>query len=250
MRKNLSLLAAAAVFLLAGGCGSGNAFSDAVPESQQEDRVVWSTLYCDVSFWYPPVWELAQGTITGDITQQTGVALETVVPAQDADRQLSKMLINDELPDLISVVDPTVIGQLTSSGKVWKLDEFLRKYCPDSHLLTNFPEDMKQELIKRDGGWYAYPSHINSADARRIWEPCDPYYVDYVTYNDNNAIVWNGDLLEQLDLSIEELSAEKQVWDALEKAKQSEITENQKKIVPLLIDGTDFVDSTVTSSPT
>lgn len=228
--------------LLTGGCRQ----SRKLPETQEaQEEIIWAELYCDVDWWHPAAWSTENGTITGGITEKTGVALKTTVPLRDADKQLSLMLLEDELPDLITVVDSTRIGQLTSSGKVWELEEFLEKYCPDSHLLREFPEDIKQALIKRDGAWYAYPSHMNSADAREIWEPCDSYYWDLVNYSDNNAIMWNRSLLEQLGLSADELSTEEQVMEAWEKAKESGITVDGEKMIPLLIDGAEYWDPTV-----
>ena len=133
------------------------------------------SLLCDVNFWEPPVWDSTEGTITGDISKKTGSVLNVMETTQDADTQLKILLLNDKLPDLVSVVDSTAISQLVSSGKVWRLDEFLQTYKPYSHLLTFFPEDMKAELIKRDGAWYAFPSHMNSTDAREKWPPTTRY---------------------------------------------------------------------------
>lgn len=240
--RGMVLILPAVCALLAGGCGQSRKTAE-MQEMQEE--AVWAELYCDVDWWRPAAWSTESGTITGGITEKTGVALKTTVPLQDADKQLSLMLLEDELPDLISVVDSTVIGQITSSGKVWELEEFLEKYCPGSHLLKEFPEDVKRALIKRDGAWYAYPSHINSADARKIWEPCDSYYEDLVNYSDNNAIMWNRSLLEQLGISLEELSTEEQVIAAWKKAKESGITADGETIIPLLIDGSEYWDPTV-----
>ena len=242
--KMTALVFLAVCALLAGGCSRGKSAEETAQERASEE-VAWAELYCDVDWWHPAAWDIAGGTITGDITEKTGVALKTTVPLRDADKQLSLMLLSGELPDLITVVDPTVLGQLVSSGKVWRLDEFLEKYCPDSHILKDFPEDIKQALIKRDGAWYAYPSHINSADARKIWEPCDQYYWDLTNYSDNNGIMWNRDLLEQLGISVDELSTETQVMEAWKKAKESGIAVNGKTIIPLLVDGSGYWDPTV-----
>ena len=242
--KRWLVLFIAGILTVTGGCSSK------IPETGKENttseltEVTQAELFCDVDWWHPPAWTTQEGTITGDITASTGVALETIVPQQDADKQLSLMLLEDNLPDLLTVTDPTVIGQLTSSGKVWKLDEFLEEYCPESHLLTEFPEDMKRALVCRDGAWYVLPSHVNTADAREIWKPCDIYYSDQANYSDNNGIMWNRSLLEQLGLSATELSTEDQVKAAWKKAKESGITVNGQKIVPLLIDGSSYWDST------
>lgn len=241
--KRWLVLVAAGLIAFSAGCGQN------IPETEtakkEPEEITQAELFCDVDWWHPPAWTTQKGTITGDITAVTGVELETTIPQQDADKQLSLMLVNDELPDLMTVTDATVIGQLTSSGKIWKLDEFLEKYCPDSHLLTEFPEDMKQALIRRDGAWYALPSHINTADAREIWEPCDTYYWDLANYSENNGIIWNRELLEQLELSTEDLKTEEQVMAAWKKAKNSNITVDGQRIVPLLVDGSGYWDSTL-----
>ena len=40
------------------------------------------------------------------------------------------------------------------------MEEFLKKYDPSSTLLANFPEDVKQALIARDGAWYCVSEAI------------------------------------------------------------------------------------------
>lgn len=211
----------------------------------QDDPVDYVSLYCDVDFWNPVEWSTEENTITGDITEKTGLALEITVPDQEADKKLSLMMLNDEMPDIISVTDSTVISQLTSSGKVWRMEEFLETYCPGSHILEDFPWDVKQELIKRDGDWYAYPSHINSSDAAQIWNPSSQYYVDYNTYNYSYVIMWNRNLLRRLGISEDELHTEEQVLAALEKASESGLEVKRKSIIPLLVDGSSYAETTL-----
>ena len=205
---------------------------------------VRAKLFCDVSFWRIPEWKETEGSITGGITEKTGLALDIIVPAQDADTQLKIMLINDELPDIISVTDSVTISQLVSSGKVWQIDEFLEAYKPDSHILEDFPEDVKHEMILRDGGWYAYPSHINSAEERAKWETSE-YVENYVRYNNNNAMIWNRALLEQAGLKEEELKTQEQVLAALERAKSMKLKADREDAILLLIDGKDYQGTTL-----
>lgn len=234
------------LFLLAmclmNGCSGSNSKQSQIDNS---DEYVGVSLFCDVNFWEPPYWNITEGTITGDISRITGLALNITVPPQNADTKLRLMLLNNNLPDIISLTDSTTISQLITSGKVWKLDEFLREYCPESHLLTSFPEDIKEELIKRDGGWYALPSHINSTGAREIWKPNSVFYEELVTNKDNNAIIWNKNLLEQVGLNLEDLKTETQVLDALEKVKQMNLTVDGEPVIPVLVDGKDYQDPTI-----
>lgn len=213
-----------------------------VYEDSEKTQYANITLYSDVSFWEPPSWDTSKGTITGDISKKTGVTVDVEVPTQEADTRLKLKILDDDLPDVMAITDETTIHQLVTSGKVWKMDEFFEKYKPDSHILSEFPEDVKRELIKRDGAWYVLPSHVNSPDAREIWEPCITYWNDVAEYSDNNAIIWNKHLLQQLDLKEEDLQTEEQVLAAFEKAKNSGITVNGEEIIPLILDGKAYQD--------
>lgn len=218
-----------------------------MPENAAATELPYEILnaYSDVNFWIAPKWDVTENTVMGNITKATGVALDFHIPAQDGDRQLSLMLLNDELPDIISVTDENIIGQLVSSGKVWNLEELLTTYCPDSHLLTAFPEDVKAELIRRDGGWYAYPSHMNSIDAAEIWKPNDEFYVEYKKYSYNNGILWNRRILERLGLDVEDLKTEEQVLDAFHMVQDSQLQVNGSDVIPVLLDGVDYQTSSL-----
>lgn len=213
----------------------------AAEETEEEpvgEEYVHISLFMGVEFWHGPEWDISEGTVTGDISEATGLVVDVMPCLEDPNRQMSLMLVNDELPDVISVTDGTVIGQLASSGKVWELEEFLETYRPDSHILRDFPEDMKYELTKRDGGWYAWPSHIYSRDAKKTWK-AGAEYRELADYGDNRAIMWNRKLLEQLGISTEELHTEEQVLAALEKAGRI------GELIPLLIDGDAWTGNTL-----
>ena len=113
-----------------------------------ENNYTELTLFSDVSFWNPPVWSFEEGSISAGISKKTGAYLDFTIPPQDASKKLSLMILKDELPDLIVATDKNVINQLIRSGKVWSLQDFFETYCPDSHLLKDFPKDRKQEYIR------------------------------------------------------------------------------------------------------
>ena len=54
---------------------------------------VTATLFSDVDFWEVPDWSLDAGTLSAEISEQTGLMLETIIPPQDADRALSLLLL-------------------------------------------------------------------------------------------------------------------------------------------------------------
>ncbi len=209
-------------------------------EQQDYADISW---YSDIDVWKPPVWDTTEGTITGDISKKLGVQIELEIPDKNADNQLKWMLINDELPDVISVVDETTENQLATSGKVWRIDEFFEKYKPDSHFLKTYPEDIKQVAVKRNGGWYAIASHIISEDACKEWKPSEQYWIDRRLYGDNSEIIWNRKLLDQLGISIEEVHTEEGIYAALEKAKKADITVNGEAVIPFLLDGKDYYET-------
>ena len=221
------------------GCSAENHGPD-TGKTDLNPAFVTATLFSDVDFWEVPDWSLDAGTLSAEISEQTGLMLETIIPPQDADRALSLLLLKNELPDIMALTDASAIQQLISSGKVWNLEEFLKRYCPDSDLLTDFPEDMKQALIRRNGAWYSYPSHINSLDAKKIWKTNTSYYEDYDQYGTTVAVIWNRDLLEKAGLDLEDVQTESQVLKAFQKVKDMDLTVDGQEVIPLLMDGASY----------
>ena len=232
------------LFLMVSGLTFAACEGQKETQEKKDAEYVHPSLFCDVNFWKPPQWETKKGSITGEISEKTGVVIDTSVPAQDGDKQLSRLLVNGELPDMASVTDSTMISQLVDSGKVWDLEEFFETYLPDSHILRDFPEDVKEMLKERDGGWYAWPSHIDSDDARNQWPPTAECYADEEEYLWNCGIIWNRRLLDELGLSIEHLETKEEVLRAFERAKQWN-QQKEEEIIPLLVDGKDYQEFTL-----
>ncbi|GHT95625.1 ABC transporter substrate-binding protein [Spirochaetia bacterium] len=230
------------LFVLVGVLAAAGVFAGPKQDSSGGVKASW---FSDVSFWNPPAnWNLDENTITGTISKATGVQFEMNIPPEDGASKLSLMLISGNLPDVMSVTDATLIKELVASGKVWKMEEFLKQYDPQSHLLRDFPEDVKQAMIFRDGGWYAYPSHINSADARKQF-PSIEFYNDDPLYRDGKALMWNLDLLARAGLNQNELLTEAQVLAAWKKVAAMNLTVDGAPVIPLLVDGTRYQDHTL-----
>ena len=226
--------------------------TQATPDTAESAEPVTLKWFSDVSFWNPPLtWSTDPNTFMGIITKKTGVKFSMNIPPQDGDTKLSLMLVSGDIPDVITVADPgnttNIISKLVKSGKMWSLDELIKKYDPTSHLLTDFPNDIKKELIKRDGGWYAFPSHIASDDLRKIYPPSSQYYVDRNKYQYNDTIMVNGKLLEQAGIELSSLSTEQGLLDALKKVKDSNLKVNGADVIPLLVDGKNYWDTTMRS---
>lgn len=229
------------ILFLMGGC------KPAAPSHQKQNTELDTiTLFSDVDFWDLPDWSLEEGSISAEISKQTGLVIDNMIPPQDAKRILSSLFLKEELPDLIVLEDAEMAHQLAISGKVWNLQELLELYYPDSHLLKRFPEDMKQELIRRDGAWYAYPSHINSLDAKEIWQCPGKYYDKIDQYSTTLAVIWNRSLLKKFGLTAQDLKTKNQVFAAFEKVKAANQNSENGQIIPLLLDGSLYQDYSLT----
>lgn len=208
------------------------------------DKVTW---FSDVNFWNPPTkWDTAEGTVMGGITKATGLEFEMNIPAEDGATKLALMIVNGELPDIISITDTNTMKELVDSGNVWDMEEFLTQYDPESPLLKGgYPEDVKQRQIERDGGWYAFASHLNSPGSREIFPPCDEYYTWDIQYGENYGILWNDTVLKEFDLKVEDLRTEEQVLEAFKKVKESDKTVDGASYIPILVDGNVYNEATL-----
>lgn len=215
-------------------------------ENDTLSEVLPLTWFSDVSFWHPPEdWDCSEDTVQGVLTQKTGLTFEMEIPPEDAETKLSWMLANGELPDIISITDEKMIDKLTASGEVWRMDEFLETYDPDSHLLKDFPGDIKEGLTERDGGWYALPSHLSSEDNRARYAEISTFYQELQKYHENNAVIINEQLMEASGITLEELKTETGFVQALQKVKSMGLSVNGKPVIPLLYDGNAYQESSL-----
>jgi putative aldouronate transport system substrate-binding protein len=252
-RLTVSLLI---VFLFMSACGttgstdvgkkdksSTTGDSSSTTTSQEPVQLEW---FSNISFWNPPAtWNTDPNTVQGVITEKTGLTFEMKIPPQDADTKLSLLLVSGDLPDVITITNDTLIKKLVDSGKLWRMDELLQQYDPDSHLLKAFPEDIKQALILRDGGWYAYPSHMDSLDARSMYPPSDEYYEDGYKYRNNGAIMFNASLMEKAGITLDDVQTEDGLLAAFQKIVDMNLTVDGAAVIPLLVDGKTYQDSTL-----
>jgi putative aldouronate transport system substrate-binding protein len=198
-------------------------------------KVIW---FADASFWNPPQpWNTDPNTVEGTITKKTGLTFDFNIPPQDAVTKLSLMLAtSDKLPDVITVSDNILIKKLIQADKVWKLDDFLKKYDPSSPLLTKFPNDLKKALVERDGDWYSYPSHMYTPDATKLYPPSSDYYADSAKYTGGHGgLMFNEQIMQQAGISPDDLKTEDGVLAAFKKVKG--MTFNGSPVIPLQIDG-------------
>lgn len=209
------------------------------------DKAVW---FSTIDFWNPPTtWNTDPTTVPGAITDKTGLTFEFNIPAQDGETKLNLMLVSGggDFPDVVTITNEVLGKKLIEAGKVWELDEFLQQYDPESHLLTDFPADVKKAIVSRDGGFYAYPSHISSEDARKVYPPSGEFYVELVEYASNGAIVVNSRILEEAGLTLADIQTESGLLAAYKKINEMNLQVDGAPIIPLLVDGKSYQGPTL-----
>lgn len=184
------------------------------------------------------------------ITEKTGVTVTATTPADDPDTKLNLMIFNGTLPDVITTTNSTLIKDMIDADLVWPVEEFFQKYLPDSHLLSAYPQDIKDVLIARDGGWYSIPSHILSADNRAIWglNPSTEALWLSTDWRDNRGVIFNRSIMEQVGITEEELQTESGLLAAFEKVKAANLTVDGASVIPFLADGNSFNGGSWTSN--
>lgn len=188
--------------------------------------------FSDVSGWGPANWNGAETSpLMDSIKENFGVNFEIEQPATDADTKLALMIATDDLPDLISITDNETITQLIESGYVWTIDEFMEEYDPDSHLLSDFPEDVKEAIINSYGDFWFFPSHIDSVDHRETYPLCSETYVNNVVYGQNSSIMFNTKIMEDLGLTQEDVQTQEAFMATLEKVANSGYTVDGEPII-------------------
>ncbi|MDQ0889708.1 ABC-type glycerol-3-phosphate transport system substrate-binding protein [Paenibacillus sp. V4I9] len=228
------------------GCSANKSGSGAEPTKAAKTETPAAPVnvnwFSTAGFWNPPQWNTEPGTVTGELTKKTGLTFSYNIPAQDGDTKLSLLMVSssDAFPDVITTVGPDMSKKLTQSGKVWKLEEFLKKYDPESHLLKSFPADVKKQLIKRDGDWYAIPSHMGSDDAKKTFPPSSTYFADVAKYSENKGVLINENLMKQAGLTLDDLKTEDGFLAALKKVKDMKLTVDGQAVIPLQLNGKNY----------
>ncbi|MDO4292889.1 MAG: extracellular solute-binding protein [Eubacteriales bacterium] len=248
--KKASILALAGAMTAGLAACGGSAAADQTASSQSADagnsvaEVEW---FSDVTGWGPSGWTSGVETspLMDAITEKTGLALKLEQPPTDADTKVGLMIASGDLPDMISLTDADTIKQLIQSGKVWQIEEFLQTYDPESHLLTDFPEDIKEAVVYKYGGWYSLPSHLESEDMRQVYPLTQQAYLDNVTKGHNSSIMFNKTIMDALGITQEDVQTEEGFYAACEKVKNSGYTVDGQPVLPVVLHANLWINSSL-----
>lgn len=192
--------------------------------------------YSCVAGWGPSGWTsgVTDSPLTLALKEQYGISLNYEQPATDAETKLGLMIATGDLPDIISTADTDTVNQLVTSGMVYTMEELLKTYDPQSHLLVDFPEDIKQKVIDTWGDWYSLPSHLESPDMREVYTP-NGLFLDGLDYGHNSAIMFNETIMKELGITLEDVQTEKGFYEACEKVKSSGHVVGGQSVIPVVL---------------
>ena len=193
--------------------------------------------FSDVSGWGPATanWSVDESPATVYIEENLGLSLNIEQPPTDASTKLGLMLASGELPDVMSITDSDMYKQLVEADKVWDMQTFLETYDPDSHLLKDFPADIRQALTDVYGDWYSYPSHMESKNNREVFPPDDQIWVDVVEKGSNGCIMFNKEIMDALGITAEDVQTEEGFYAACEKVKASGHQVDGQSVLPVVL---------------
>lgn len=190
----------------------------------------------------PSTWNTDQ-YVMKTITEKTGVTVSATTPADDADTKLNLMIVNGDLPDIITLTNETLIKDMIDADLVWSIEEFFQTYLPEAEIINGkFPDDVKESVNTKFGGWYSIPSHILSADNREIWgnnsETGDIWLS--ADYRENGGVLFNKTIMDELGIKEEDLTTETKVLEAFEKVKQANLQVDGANVMVFLADGNSY----------
>ncbi len=228
---------------LAGALVCAGTVSAAEGDTKYDAEIYW---YSTVTGWGPTGWSsgVTDSPLTQTLKDRFGITLNIEEPPTDADTKLGLMIATGDLPDVISSANDDTINQLIESGMVYPMEEFLTEYDPDSHLLVDFPEDIKQKVIDTYGGWYSLPSHLESPDMREVYTP-NGLYLDGLEYGHNCAIMFNKTIMDELGITLEDVQTEQGFYDTCEKVKTSGYTVNGQAVIPVVLHANDWINQSL-----
>ena len=226
-----------------GSSGSDGSASQEAETTKYDAEIYW---YSSVTGWGPTGWKsgVTDSPLTAALKEKYGITLNIELPPTDADTKLGLMIATDDLPDVISVTNNDIINELIASDEVYLMEEFLQTYDPDSHLLKDFPEDIKQKVIDSFGGWYSLPSHLESPDMREVYTP-KGLYLDELNYGHNSAIMFNKTIMDELGITLEDVQTEEGFYAACEKVKNSGYTVNGQNVIPVVLHANAWIDQSL-----
>lgn len=156
------------------------------------------------------------------LLEHTGISINLMTGSVD---ELNTMIANGELPDIITSSRKSIsINEMESKGMLYPLDELIDQYAPEADV----PKSMIDWYRASDGQWYRFVSFFSSE------ERVNDTYGGHSTSHNGNWV--REDILEDIGMSVEDISTKKGFMEALLKVKEEQITYNGELVTPFVLD--------------
>lgn len=218
--KNLAksivvVLLALALLVPAGGLGAAETKAD--PGWQKDTSPITLDWYINFN-WFGTPWDSRLFPAT--VTKETGVTINFISPAGNADDKLNSLIVSDELPDLITL-DWTAgqIREMIDGGLLYPLDELAKEYDP--YFFNVAVPSRLNWYTQKDGHVYGYPN--------ASYTPED--YEKYDTLTANYTFLVRKDMYEAIGSP--DMTTPEGFVAAIKKAKEMFPDVNGQPLIPL-----------------
>lgn len=240
--KGFAIILLSLVMILAGCSNGANNTNNAPDEAPTESTLsanepAWKSVNDPVTLsWYTGVpgyskkWNETNTYTDKIMTEETGVTVDFLHAGNDVNAEFNVMMATNNLPDIITLDrwnSTSLIQTLMDSGMVAPLNELIEQYDP--YFTTLLPQTMIDWYTQADGNFYAVPNYYVSP------EMLDQFPEVKESFSEKSAgqIMVRKDIMDQLGITIEDLSNEDTVIEALKKVKEAQIQYNGVTVAPI-----------------
>lgn len=169
--------------------------------------------------WYGKVFDPDNNVADQKLQTETGITLNIMTGDTE---KLNALIVSGQLPDVVTFdAIASQRLQMENAGMVLDLEDLEKQYAPD----LNVPQSQKDWYRNEDGKWYSLISYYYGN------ERCNDEYGGFlVTHNSNFVRV---DLLEQIGMTMEDLTTKEGIYNALKAVKDQKLQYNGLEVVPL-----------------
>ena len=176
----------------------------------------WFVVYDGATKVFDPVNNMADKKLV----EETGITLNMITGSEE---KLNALITSGELPDVVTCnATSTQRIMMENAGMVLSLDELAEKYAPD----LNVPQSQKDWYRNEDGNWYSLISYYYGA------ERVNDEFGGYLAGHNMNFV--RTDLLEQIGMTMEDLTTKEGFFEACKAIKDQNIQYNGMDVIPFL----------------
>lgn len=239
MKKVLSLTLVALMLASLSACGEGtekpkgeseSTDPSSTPATEVVDGPSWkqdtapTTLEWFVGYdWAANTFDAANNVTDQYISEETGVTIKWSYGDLE---KLNMLITTNSLPDIITydvVSSERLI--MENNGLLQPMDDLMKQYAPDMKVPQEMMDWYRNE---KDGHWYAFASYYGDTSEE----------YQYLT---NNLFYARSDIMEQLDITKEEMQTKAGFIEALKKVKEAKIEYNGVTVEPFIGENVTFV---------